>query len=65
MLQKMGKVDDTKDESFERYVANFNAQHVSSVPYLVFAVDWLVSSSVKMARLLQWPVFMLVSMCMG
>jgi len=32
-------VDDTKDESFERYVANFNAQHVSSVPYLLFADD--------------------------
>lgn len=65
MLQKMGKVDDSKDESFERYVANFNAQHVSSVPYLVFAVDWLVSLSVKMARLLQWTVCVLVSMCLG
>lgn len=37
MLQKMGKVDDTKDESFQRYVVNFNAQHVScTLPYLVF-----------------------------
>ena len=36
MLQKMGKVDDTKDESFQRYVTNFNAQHVScTLPYLV------------------------------
>lgn len=56
MLQKMGKVDDTKDEAFQRYVANFNAQHVSCAPYLVYHLQScrLVSCCIfkeKMARL--------------
>lgn len=31
MLQKLGKSDQTRDEVFEEFVANFNKQHVSYI----------------------------------